>query len=218
MLVKILKRALCFYFITDDSAPDLSPLDQVNIAINAGVTIIQYRNKAFALHSFEEVVAIRKLCKNSFIPFIVNDNILLAKAVMADGVHLGQKDEDPAIARGILGSEAIIGTSVHNPEELKNTDLSCCNYIGTGPVFPTATKADAQKGRGLSNLEAVAKKSPLPVVAIGGITSTNAKSCFERGATGIAVISSVTRSKDPEKSAQELSASIRNYCDVFSQV
>ncbi len=205
MLSGILKKVLRFYFITDDSAPDLSHLDQVNIAINAGATIIQYRNKAFALHSFEEVVAIRKLCAKSYIPFIVNDNILLAKAVMADGVHLGQEDEDPTIARSVLGPEAIIGISVHNPEELKKTDLSSCNYIGTGPVFPTTTKADTQKVRGLSNLEAVAKNSPLPVVAIGGITSTNAASCFEHGATGIAVISAITRAEDPEKNARKLS-------------
>lgn len=205
MLPGILKKVLRFYFITDDGVSDLSPLDQVNIAIVAGATIIQYRNKAFVLNDFEEVVAIRNLCQKSYIPFIVNDNILLAKAVSADGVHLGQEDEDPAIARSVLGPEAIIGVSVHDSEELKKTDLSGCNYIGTGPVFPTSTKADAQKVRGLSNLEAVAQNSRLPVVAIGGITSSNAASCFEHGAAGIAVISAITRSKDPEKSARELS-------------
>jgi thiamine-phosphate pyrophosphorylase len=214
MLETVLKKALRFYFITDDNAPDLSPLDQVNIAINAGATIIQYRNKAFSLNLFEEVVAIRKLCKKSFIPFIINDNILLAKAVGADGVHLGQEDENPASGRSILGPDAIIGTSVHDPQELKNTNLSHCNYIGTGPVFPTATKADAQKVRGLSNIAAVAKNSPLPVVAIGGINSTNAKSCFEHGASGVAVISSITRSKDPEKSAYALSLACG--CQPFS--
>ena len=205
MLPGILKKIIRFYFITDDGVPDLSPLDQINIAIEAGATIIQYRNKGFVLNDFEEAVAIRNLCQKSYIPFVVNDNILLARAVSADGVHLGQEDEDPAIARSVLGPEAIIGVSVHDPEELKKTDLSCCNYIGTGPVFPTSTKADTQKVRGLSNLEAVAQNSPLPVVAIGGITGSNAASCFEHGATGIAVISAITRSKDPEKSARELS-------------
>ena len=214
MLKVILKRTLRFYFITDDNAFDLRPLEQVKIAIKAGATIIQYRNKSFGLKSFGEIVAIRELCSKNFIPFMVNDNILLAKSVMADGVHLGQEDEDPEIARQILGSKAIIGVSVHDLKELKNSDLSCCDYIGTGPVFSTATKADAKKVRGLSNLEAVAGKSPLPVVAIGGINHTNAKSCLDHGAAGVAVISSITRAKDPVQSARQLAAACG--CRFFS--
>jgi thiamine-phosphate pyrophosphorylase len=199
-----LKKALRFYFITDDNAPELTPREQVEIAIQAGATIIQYRNKSFALEAFEEVVAIRDLCRKNNLPCIINDNILLAKAVMADGVHLGQEDENPVIARNILGSEALIGISVHSLAELNETDLSHCNYIGTGPVFPTTTKADTQQVRGLSNLAAVANKSPLPVVAIGGIDSATAKFCFEHGACGVAVISSITRAKNPFEEARKL--------------
>lgn len=206
MLKVILKRTLRFYFITDENTFTLSPLEQVKIAIKAGATIVQYRNKSFGLKSFGETVAIRELCSRNFIPFIVNDNILLAKSVMADGVHLGQEDENPQIARRILGSEAIVGVSVHDLKELQNTDLSRCDYIGTGPVFATTTKADAKKVRGLLNLEAVAKNSPLPVVAIGGINHTNAKSCLDHGAAGVAVISSITRANDPVKSARQLAA------------
>jgi thiamine-phosphate pyrophosphorylase len=206
MLNEILRKILRFYFITDDHAPGLSPPDQVNIALKAGATMVQYRNKAFALSVFEEAVTVRKLCRQNFIPFIVNDDILLAKSVKADGVHLGQHDENPAAARHILGPQAIIGVSAHDVKELNHTDLSACDYIGTGPVFPTTTKADAQDVRGLPNLKAVVEKSPLPVVAIGGINSRNAKSCFDHGAAGIAVISAVTRADNPLQSARDLAA------------
>jgi len=201
-----IKNALRFYFITDDNTPDFSPVKQTHIAIRAGATMIQYRNKSFSTRFLEEVSAIRNSCKCNGVPFIVNDNILMAKAVKADGVHLGQDDEDPGLARSILGDQAIIGTSVSNLNELENTDLSPCDYIGTGPVFPTKTKADAKKVIGLSGLDAVVQASPLPVVAIGGIDPANAKSCFTHGASGVAVISTVSRADDPLQNARRLSA------------
>ena len=196
-----LKKALCFYFITDDSAPALSPVQQVKIAIQAGATIIQYRNKSFSPRFFEEVTAVRDMCKCNSVPFVINDNILLAKAVMADGVHLGQEDEDPALAKQILGTQAIVGISVSNLDEFNNTDLLHCDYIGTGPVFSTTTKADAKKEIGLSGLEVITNKSSVPVVAIGGIDNTNLGSCFTNGASGIAIISTITRADHPYENA-----------------
>ncbi len=188
MLTDRLQKALRFYFITDDGALDFSPLEQVRIAIQAGATIVQYRNKSFSSRFLKEAAAIRDLCKCNAVPFIVNDNILLAKTVEADGVHLGRDDEDPALARNILGPQAIVGLSVSNPSELQQSDLSPCDYIGAGPVFDTKTKPDAQKTIGLMGLEAVVKASPLPVVAIGGIDHTNAEAGFNRGTAGVAVI------------------------------
>ena len=92
MLKQDLKKALRFYFITDDKAPAIEPLAQAKIAIKAGATIIQYRNKSFSSGYYREAEEIRDLCKCNGVPFIVNDNILLAKALSADGVHLGQDD------------------------------------------------------------------------------------------------------------------------------
>ncbi len=198
-----LKKTLRFYFITDDHAPACSPTEQVKIAIHAGATIVQYRNKSFSSQFLGEVTAIRTLCKSNGVPLIINDNILLAKQVMADGVHLGQEDEHPEIARNVLGSEAIMGTSVSSLDELEKTDLRHCDYIGTGAVFPTCTK-EGKNVCGLSGLETVAKNSSVPVVAIGGIDSTNAKSCFEHGAAGIAVITFISRADDLLRNALEL--------------
>ncbi|MFC1828726.1 thiamine phosphate synthase, partial [Thermodesulfobacteriota bacterium] len=184
MLKENLTKALRFYFITDDQTIDFPLIEQARIAIQAGATVIQYRSKSFSSRFIKEVYAIRNLCKCNGVPLIINDHILLAKAVMADGVHLGQDDEDPALARDILGDRAIIGKSISTLDELEKSDLSHCDYIGTGPVFSTRTKTDAGNVIGLSGLEAVVRVSPLPAVAIGGIDQANAESCFTAGAAG----------------------------------
>jgi thiamine-monophosphate kinase len=204
MLIQDLKKTLRFYFITDDGPAGLSPLNQVRIAIAAGATLIQYRNKGFSPRFYKEIVEIRDVCKSNRVPLIINDDILLAKAVSADGVHVGQEDENPAIARQILGPSALVGVSVSTLEELERTDLSPCDYIGVGPVYPTGTKPDVKTVIRLSGLKAVSKLSPLPVVAIGGINETNAADCFDNGADGVSLISAVSRAKDPEKAAQNL--------------
>lgn len=203
-LMHDLKKDLRFYFITDDSWPDLSPIEQVKVAVKAGATMIQYRNKSFSPRFYKEVIAIRDICKSNNVLFVVNDDIVLAKAVNADGVHVGQEDENPAVARNILGPDAIVGVSVSTPDELKKTDLSPCNYIGVGPVFQTGTKKDAKKVIGLDGLSAVVKASHLPAVAIGGINEKNAGLCFEHGASGVSLISAISRSIDPVKSANEI--------------
>jgi len=199
-----MRNKLRYYFLTDERAPELSPLQQVKVALRAGATMIQYRHKSFGPGLFDEVLHIKNLCKANAVPFIVNDNILLAKAVGADGVHLGQADENPAVAKQILGPRAIIGLSVSNLKELGRTNLNLCNYIGTGPVFATQTKADAKAVCGLGGLQAVAEKSPVPVVAIGGITAENAGACFSHGAAGVAVISFISRAENPRENAGRL--------------
>lgn len=206
MLNYQLKRALRFYFITDEEVPGFSSAQQVQTAIRAGATIIQYRNKSFSSRFFEDVIAIRDICKCNAVPFIINDNILLARAVSADGVHLGQQDEDPAWAKRILGTQSIVGKSVSNMDEFRHTDLSACDYIGTGPVFSTRTKRDAKKVVGLSGLKAVVTASKVPVVAIGGIDETTAASCIKQGAAGVAVISVITKAKDPFQKALQVSS------------
>ena len=201
---QILVDALRFYFITDDSAPFCSPVEQVRTALQAGATMIQYRNKAFSNDLMPEILQIRKMCRERNVPFIVNDRIRLAERVAADGVHVGQDDATPFTARQILGKEAIVGVSVSSIEELRKTDLSICDYMGTGPVFPTKTKADAKAVKGVSGLKSVVDISPIPVVAICGITADNASVCFENGAAGIAVISFISRANDPLVNAMRL--------------
>ncbi|HMA85123.1 MAG TPA: thiamine-phosphate kinase [Desulfosalsimonadaceae bacterium] len=192
---------LRFYFITDDQAPELSFTRQVETAIAAGAACVQYRNKNFNIKDIPEIEAIRDICRRHRVPFLINDDVLLTKAVDADGVHLGQTDASPQAARDILGPSAIIGVSVSTPDELAATDLSSCNYIGTGPVFVTSTKADAKPVIGLSGLKKMAESSPLPVVAIGGVNAQNVADCMAHGASGGAVISTITRAVSPSKAA-----------------
>lgn len=206
MLRQDLNRKIRFYFVTDENAPWLTPLEQVETAIRAGATLVQYRHKSFKPSLLEEVDAICRLCKCHEVPFLINDNILLAKAVGADGIHLGQTDESPALARRLLGPDAVIGISVSNLQELSRTDLGPCDYIGTGPVFTTHTKVDAKPACGLDGLAAVVQAVPLPVVAIGGITDENAAACFHRGAAGVAVISHISRASNPLENARRLCA------------
>jgi thiamine-phosphate pyrophosphorylase len=199
-----MENLLKMYFITDDGEASVSVIEQVDIALAAGATVIQYRNKYFDLTFFDEVNTIRQACRQLQVPFIVNDNILLAKAVNADGIHVGQDDDDPQLARRIMGPDALVGLSVSSLKELHNSDLECCDYIGCGPVFATDTKIDAKPEGGLKLLRSVVDASILPVVAIGGIDATNAGQCFAHGAVGVAVISSISRARDPHAAARDL--------------
>jgi thiamine-phosphate diphosphorylase len=201
-----MRDILRFYFITDDGAGSISALDQARVAIEAGATIVQYRHKSFSLAAYEEVAAIRRLCRERRVPFVVNDNVLLAKAVGADGVHVGQDDSPSWQARLVMGPQAIVGVSVSTMAELEHADLAACDYIGTGPVFPTGTKIDAKPVQGLLHLRDIVNRSPVPVVAIGGINPANAKDCIAHGAAGVAVISCITRAVDPARAAKTMAA------------
>lgn len=199
-----MKNFLRFYFITDDRTTAPGPLKQVEIAICAGATMVQYRNKSFSLADFNEARAIRDLCRLQGVPFIVNDHILLAKALDADGVHVGQTDHAAGLARNVLGADAIIGVSAADLDEMGRTDLSVCDYIGTGPVFATGTKADAGKAIGPEGLQTVTLNTSLPVVAIGGIDASRVSACFTAGAAGVALISAISRANDPLNQAREI--------------
>jgi thiamin-phosphate kinase len=199
-----LARHLRFYFITDHQAQGRPALEQVRAALKGGAGIVQYRHKAFPLSSFDELQRIRDLCRANGVPLIVNDDVLLAKAVDADGVHLGQGDRPPSEARAVLGPGALIGVSVSTPQELARTDLGPCDYVGTGPVYATGSKTDAKPVIGPGGLRDVVRQVPLPVVAIGGITAGKAAACLAAGAAGVAVIGAVSRAPDPEAAAVRL--------------
>jgi thiamine-phosphate pyrophosphorylase len=201
-----LRARLRFYFITDDGVDGFPAPDQVRVALDAGATIVQYRNKSFALDAYTEVEAIRRLCRVYGVPFLVNDNVLLARAVGADGVHVGQDDATPRLVRHVMGPRAIVGVSVSSLEELAHTDLADCDYIGTGPTFPTDTKVDAKAVHGLTGLRDIVNRAPVPAVAIGGINPSNTMDCFAHGAAGVAVISCITRAADPVQAAAAMAA------------
>ncbi|KAF7126622.1 hypothetical protein RHSIM_Rhsim11G0127400 [Rhododendron simsii] len=168
--------------------------DAVKAAIEGGATIIQLREKDAETRDFlESAKACVKICRFHGIPLLINDRIDIALACNADGVHVGQSDMPPKVARALLGPEKIIGVSCKTPEQAHRAWIDGADYIGCGGVFPTNTKKN-NISVGLGGLKDVCVSSRLPVVAIGGIGASNARSVMEIGVPtlkGVAVVSAL---------------------------
>jgi len=173
-------------------------------ALKAGVKIVQYREKL--LHDKEKISqakCLASLCKKYNSLFIVNDRIDIALAVDADGIHLGQEDIPPKIAREILGSEKIIGRSTHCLEDIKNAEEEGCDYIGIGPIFPSKTKKQLNP-IGIENLRKGLNATLLPAFAIGGINHSNINKLNKLDNLRIAVSDTIINSNDPFSRTEKL--------------
>lgn len=160
--------------------------------IDAGITVIQYRekNKPKA-EKYHQCQLIRRLTADAGVTFIVNDDVDIALAVNADGVHLGQEDLPAAQARSLLG-KMLLGVSTHNPAQAKAALADGADYIGVGPIFPTRTKQKLEPSAGLDYLEWVTQNIPLPHVAIGGISEDNIEQVARCGGKCCAMITELT--------------------------
>lgn len=189
-----------------------SDIDIVEQAIAGGATIIQLREKNVPL---DEVIALGRvlhvITKQYGIHLIINDYVDAVLAVDAEGVHVGMSDIPIYWTRRMVGKEKIIGASASNVSEAINAVKEGADYIGAGPVFETHSKKDAGEPIGLDGLSKIVQAVSIPVVAIGGITASNAASVIGAGARGIAVISAVVAAADPEKAARELRQTINNF-------
>jgi len=192
------------YAITDGPRPDL--LAAVKAALRGGVALLQYRDKtADSARRAFEARALRELCARFEIPFIVNDDVELALAVGADGVHLGEDDGDIAAARARLGAGAIIGVSCYDsPARARHLAAAGADYLAFGAFFPSPTKPNAR--RATPEMLREAKPLGLPLVAIGGVTPDNAQPLIDAGADFLAVISSIFAQADPEAAARRYAA------------
>lgn len=168
-----------FYFITDRKISEKYASDVItdcSIALENGVRIIQYREKERTklgdTHLFETAQKINALCKKKNALFIMNDYIDLAKAVDADGVHLGQTDEGIEQARKVLGSNKIVGITCPSLEHALAAQQMHADYLGVGSIYPTATKQNALI-IGVETLKTIRAEIRIPIVAIGGITFQN---------------------------------------------
>ena len=184
------------YLITPDDA-DTDHLLAVMDLFLEHAALLQYRNKsASSKLRRTQAEALRERCTAHGIPLIINDDIVLASAVGADGVHLGEADEEVKAARDVLGMDAIIGVSCYDdPERARSAALSGASYIAFGAFFPSSTKPNARRATFDLLRDSVALG--LPRVAIGGITPDNARSVVAAGADLIAVISGVFSASDP---------------------
>ena len=200
------------YLILDPSiAGSRSLTGIVQTALDAGVRFFQLRMKTLETGKLHEMASV--LCplvqKGGGI-FIVNDRVDVAKAVGADGVHLGQEDLPLADARAILGPGRLIGISTHNLVQATEAEAGGADYIGFGPIFRTATKENPDPVVGVAGLREVRARVRIPIVAIGGITAKNAGDVRAAGADGIAVVSAVLAAPDPQAAIAELLRAIED--------
>ena len=182
-----------------------SHLELARMAIKGGADTIQFRQKIGATREMIEIVRqLKQLCLGSGVTLVVNDRVDVAIAADADGVHLGQDDFPIPLARKLLGESRIIGGSAASLEEAQKCLAEGTDYIGFGPVYPTASKADADPVTGIKLLKQTVEAIPLPIIAIGGISADNTPEVIRAGARGIAVISAVCCQEDPEQATRAL--------------
>lgn len=175
-------------------------------AIAGGVTAIQLRDKNASLDEIHRLaLALKNILTPLDIPLIINDHVDIAKAVDAQGVHIGQSDSSPQVARDILGADKWIGLSVETLEELTIANqLTCIDYIGASAVFPSFTKTNCKTIWGLDGLRTLTAQSTHPVIAIGGININNINQTMACGPCGVAVVSAIQGQPDPKTAAQNL--------------
>lgn len=201
------KKDLLLYAVTDRHWLKGETLySQVEKAIKGGATFIQLREKNLDDESFlQEAKEIQQLCKEYSVPFVINDNVEIAKEINADGVHVGQSDMEAGNVREILGDNKIIGVSAQTVEQAILAEKHGADYLGVGAVFKTGSKDDAEEVSH-DELERICKSVSIPVIAIGGITRENVKELSGRGIVGIAVISAIFGQKNIEQATKELRA------------
>lgn len=197
-------RRAGLYLITDDRQPQSRVLVVLEAALEGGVRAVQLRDKRSTKREFlrwgADAVA---LCRRYGALVLVNDQVDVALALDADGVHLGQDDLPPVWARRILGPDKLVGLSASHLHEVEEAEAAGADYIGFGSLYPTATKPDAEYA-GLTMLRQARGLTSLPLVGIGGITLERVPEVLEAGADGVAVVSAIFGSDDPGRATQDL--------------
>ena len=202
-----LARALRLYLIADVSltAPERLP-SLVEAALEGGVTMVQLRAKTLTTRAQVDLArAIGQRCRAAGAPFIVNDRADVAAVSGADGVHVGHVGEEdllPAEVRTVAGPHAIVGASVGGADEARRVREA--SYLSAGPMYATATKADAGPAMGPALARAVRASTRLPLVVIGGIHVDRVRELVAAGADGVCVASAILRASDPRAAAEEL--------------
>ncbi|AIQ17923.1 thiamine-phosphate pyrophosphorylase [Paenibacillus sp. FSL H7-0357] len=209
-----MRRLLKLYFIMGSVNCRISPADTLTQAIEGGITQFQFREKGpgalTGTAAFDLAKQLQQICREHRIPFIVNDNIELAIALDADGVHVGQEDEPARSIRQRLGDHKIIGVSAHTQPEARQAIADGADYLGVGPVYPTSSKDDAEAVQGTRVIEELRRCGlTIPLVGIGGITPGNAQPVIGAGADGASVISAIARADDISAAAKNLLQIIR---------
>ena len=203
--MKLEPSRLRLYVVTDRSWLNGGRLvDAVAAALDGGATFVQLREKALdPADILAEARQLAALCHARQVPFVVDDNVDIALAAGADGVHVGQSDLAARRARALLGPDKILGVSAHNAAEALAAQADGADYLGCGAAFVTGTKLDAHPVSA-ETMRAVTAAVDIPVVAIGGISAANIGQLNGRGLAGVAVVSGIFAQPDITAAAREL--------------
>jgi thiamine-phosphate pyrophosphorylase len=197
------RRVSGLYAVTPEVGDSIVLLGKVEAVLRGGARVVQYRSKSRdeSLRT-EQAAGIALLCREWGALFIVNDSVELARAVDADGVHLGKQDGDVVAARAVLGSGKMIGVSCYDDmERARSACARGANYVAFGSFFPSATKPLAPRA-GTDLLRIAVSEISIPVVAIGGISVDNAAGLIAAGAGAVAVVSALFDAPDIEAQAR----------------
>ena len=203
--MKLDKKHMLLYAVTDRAWLNGQELSfQVEQALKGGTTCVQLREKELSHDEFlNQALELKQLCKNYNVPFIINDDVEIAVKCNADGIHVGQSDMAADDVRAKIGSDMILGVSVHSVKEALNAQEKGADYLGVGAMFSTSTKLDANDVS-FKMLSDICKAVSIPVVAIGGIQKHNIKELSGTGIDGVALISAIFASEDIVSECQTL--------------
>ncbi|HEV8624366.1 MAG TPA: thiamine phosphate synthase [Acidimicrobiia bacterium] len=189
-------------YLCTPNRPDLTEF--VTAVCGAGVDIVQLRDKDLADGALLERAAVaRDAAHAAGALFVLNDRPDLAVACDADGVHVGQDDVPPAVARQIVGPDRLVGLSTHAPDELAASAAEPVDYVSAGPVEPTPTKP-GRPGTGLAYIRFAAERSPHPFFVTGGVSAATLPAIAAAGATRFVVVRALTEAADPAAVAKDL--------------
>lgn len=199
------EKDLLLYAVTDRYwLKDETLYDQVKKALQGGATFVQLREKNLDHDSFlSEAKEIKALCKEYNVPFVINDDVEIARQIDADGVHVGQSDMEAGNVRSLLGENKIIGVSAQTVKQALLAEERGADYLGVGAVFPTGSKDDADDVSH-ETLKAICEAVSIPVIAIGGISKGNVLELSGSGICGVAVISAIFGQPDITNATKEL--------------
>lgn len=211
--LKLDKSTMLLYVVTDRTwLGDRKLEDQVEETLKAGATFVQLREKELDYdHFVSEGRKLKRLTDQYQVPFVINDNIEVALAVDADGIHVGQKDMNAKDVRALIGVDKILGVSAQTVEQALLAQQQGADYIGVGAVFSTSTKNDADDVS-YETVKAICEAVSIPVVAIGGINEHNISQLKGYGVDGVAVISAIFSKSDIGKATKELLKRSKEAC------
>ena len=201
---------MTLYLVTDSTYhTEETFYKTIEEACQGGVTLVQLREKTLEEGKFlEEAKELQALCRERGVPFLVNDNVEIAREMNADGVHVGQSDMEALDVRAILGPDKILGVSAQTVEDALLAERNGADYLGVGAVFPTGTKADAN-AVSYDTLREICAAVSIPVIAIGGITKDNVAKLAGSGIVGVAVVSAIFAQPDIPTATRELKSAVR---------